>query len=924
VAATERPAARDLDNSQPVDATEPLRVLFRDLRSSPQGLSPREAARRLTVFGPNELRRTVHRHVWRELVDQLIHPLALLLWAAAGLAWVAAAPVLTLAIVLVIWLNAIFAFVQERQGEQAVEALGRYLPQRARVIRDGVQLDAPASELVPGDVIRIDEGDRVCADARLIDGAVEVDTSTLTGEALPVLRSATATDTGASLLESPTLVFSGTSCTGGGATAVVVRTGMASELGRIAALSQRVTREPSPLELQVRRVAWLIAVVAIVVALAFIPLGAWVAGLSLTDAITFSIGLIVANVPEGLLPTITLALAVAVRELARHGALVKRLSAVETLGSTSVICTDKTGTLTLNRMRAVLVWTPTGELPLADDVTGPRDRVDVELAQALARCNTAELDGDNDGLGRGDPTDVALLDAARRLGADPSASRRDAARRAMFHFDPQLRLMSTVDVDDDGLTLSTKGAPEEVLARSEALLTVTGRQPLDAGRRAELDDVVSSYAARGLRLLAVGTRHLDEVPAPDVRATTERGLTFLGVAALLDPARPEVSGAVESCHTAGIRILVLTGDHRLTAGAIAEQVGIGNGSALTVNASSLEGLTDDEFDTFIRDDREIVLARSSPEMKMRVTEALQEDRQIVAMTGDGVNDAPALRRADIGIAMGANGTDVAREASTMVLTDDNFGTIVTAVEGGRRVYDNVRKFILYIFAHATPEVVPFLLFALSGGRIPLPITVLQILAIDIGTETLPALALGREPAEAGLMDRPPRPPTEQLIRPSLLVRAWALLGGMSALLVLLGFFWVLKDGGWTPGADVATGSPLHHVYVQATTMTFLGIVACQVGTAFAARTDRASLWSIGVLSNRLLLWGIAFELVFAAAIVGLPGVSEALGMAVPPLPALAVLPLFAVVVWGVDEIVRAVRRRWARNGIRRRAAQLAG
>ncbi|MSW37299.1 MAG: HAD-IC family P-type ATPase [Actinobacteria bacterium] len=903
-----------------IDAQKPLQALFRDLRSDPHGLSDREATHRLAHHGPNELHRTSRRHPLRDLIDQLVHPLALLLWVAAGLSIITHTPALSLAIVLVICLNAGFAFVQERQGEQAVEALSHYLPQRAEVVREGQRREIEARDLVPGDVIVISEGVRVCADARLIEGALEIDASTLTGEALPVMRSADAPDTGAPLLQSPNVVFSGTACTGGEAVAVVVRTGMQTELGRIAAMTQRVVREPSPLEIQVRRLAWLISFAGVGVALAFIPLGALIAGLSIGDSVNFAIGLIVANVPEGLLPTITLALAVAVRELARKGALVKRLSAVETLGSTSVICTDKTGTLTENRMHAVAAWTPAGEISMgaALPVT-PQDSVTVNafgpavralLAEVLSRCNTSELDPSRPGQGVGDPTDLALLDAARALGADVDPQRRTANRLRMFHFDPQLRLMSTIDTETRGTVVHTKGAPEEVLARCTSLIDSEGiARPLTAALREEVASAVASYAARGLRLLAVASREIDGDVVPDRRDEAEAGLTMVGFVALLDPARPEVRAAVEACHTAGIRIIVVTGDHRLTAGEIAREVGIGGENPFTINADELDSLTEAEFDEFLVGTREIVLARSSPEMKMRVTDSLQQAGDIVAMTGDGVNDAPALRQADIGVAMGMNGTDVAREAATMVLTDDNFGTIVGAVEAGRRVYDNVRKFVLYIFAHATPEVVPFLVFALSGGRVPLPITVLQILAIDIGTETLPALALGRERAEPGLMDRPPRPRSERLIRGGLLIRAWLLLGGVSAVLVMGAFFWVLLDGGWTLGANVDAGSPLRETYLQATTMTFLAIVACQVGTAFAARTERASLFSIGVFSNRLLLWGIAFELVFSFAIVTIPVVAPALGMALPPWRHLAVLPLFPIIVWGIDELVRALRRR---------------
>jgi len=901
----------------PIDATEPVRLLLRELRSSPRGLTDREAARRLVSFGPNELRRSARRHPVRELVDQLVHPLALLLWVAAALSLVTHTPVLAVAIVAVIWLNAIFAFVQERQGERAVEALSEYLPQRTSVLRDGRRREIDASDLVPGDVMVVAEGDRVCADARLLTGSLELDTSTLTGEALPVQRSADASDPDVPFLQAPNVVFSGTSCTGGEAQALVVRTGMQTELGRIAAMTEIVEREPSRLEVEVRRVAWLISFVAVGVALAFIPLGVLAAGLSVANSVNFAIGLIVANVPEGLLPIITLALAVAVRDLARKGALVKRLSAVETLGSTSVICTDKTGTLTENRMAAVLSWTRAGETALVPEALGVApSALSERLAEVLSRCNTAELDLAHPGQGMGDPTDVALLDAARTLGADVDPATRAARQVRRYHFDPSLRLMTTVDREPRGVVVHTKGAPEEVLARcTDYLDTDAVTRPLDAAARTVITTATTERAGRGLRLLAMAARDTEPDCVDDTtpRDVVEAGLTFVGFVALLDPARPEVRGAVEACHTAGVRIIVVTGDHRLTARTIARQVGIGGDDPRTINAAALDDLTEQEFDDFLAQGDELVIARTSPEMKMRVADALQDAGQVVAMTGDGVNDAPALRRADIGVAMGLRGTDVAREAATMVLTDDNFESIVAAVEAGRRVYDNVRKFILYIFAHATPEIVPFLVFALSGGRVPLPITVLQILAIDVGTEILPALALGREPVEPDAMDRPPRPRSERLIRRGLLVRAWLLLGGVSAVLVTGAYFWVLQHGGWVPGADVSVTSPLHETYLQATTMTFLGIVACQVGTAFAARTDRGSLFAIGFLSNRLLLWGIAFEIAFSAALVGVPGLSSALGMAVPPAEALAALPFFAVLVWGVDESVRAVRRGLARR-----------
>jgi magnesium-transporting ATPase (P-type) len=358
--------------------------------------------------------------------------------------------------------------------------------------------------------------------------------------------------------------------------------------------------------------------------------------------------------------------------------------------------------------------------------------------------------------------------------------------------------------------------------------------------------------------------------------------------------------------------MMVTGDHALTARAIATEIGIVDQVPTVVSGQDLDSMSDRALDDLVADTPQLLFARTSPEAKLRIAEAGQASGSIVAMTGDGVNDAPALRQADIGVAMGRSGTDVAREAATVVLTDDNFATIVGAVQAGRQVYANVRKFILYILAHTPPEVIPFLLFALSGGAVPLPLTVLQILAIDLGTETLPALALGREPPEPGIMRQPPRGRNAAVIDRAMLVRAWGLLGLVSTALVLFGFFVVLLSHGWRPGTAISPGSPLDHVYRQATTMTFLGIVACQIGTAFAARTDRASLRSIGLTTNRLLLWGIAFEIVFAAGVVAIPALQPIFDTAVPDGWALALLLPYPFIVWGVDEVRRAARRRAAR------------
>jgi calcium-translocating P-type ATPase len=892
-----------------IDPEERLDLLLRHLGTRRTGLRTREASRRLEQYGPNEIQRRDEQSHARDLARQFTHPLALLLWAAAGLAVAGGIAPLAIAIVVVIGLNAVFAFVQELQTERATEALQRYLPPLAKVRRDGEVREINAAELVPGDIILIQEGDRLLSDARLIDGSVEVDASPITGESQPVSRSVTRGAPSVSLLDAEDLVFSGTLCTAGEAEGVVFATGMHTELGRIAALTQRVQRELSPLQVRINNVAKLIALIAIAAGAIFLVLGITTAGLPVDDAVTFAIGLLVANVPEGLLPTITLALAVGVRRMARRRALVKRLTAVETLGSTDVICTDKTGTLTLGTMTARYVWADGREIDLAGHMP---DQARAEPFSAIARtairCNNSRAElVEGEWERTGDPSESALVLAAAQLGEDVRAAlaEREARRAAVFHFDPRLKRMTTLDVEPDGETwCHVKGAPLELLERCSAERTSRGDRPLRAEGRERVEQAFAAYARRGMRVLAFAERMAGPADK-DERGTAESNLVFVGLMALEDPPRPEVAPAVATCRRAGIKVIVVTGDHALTAEAIARQVGIVQGEPRVITGPDLDALDEDELDHLLDSSPELIVARSNPETKLHLVDALRDQGHTVAMTGDGVNDSPALRRADIGVAMGATGTEVAREAATMVLTDDNFASIVAAIEEGRVVYENIRKFITYIFAHTTPEVIPFLIFALSGGSIPLPLTALQILAIDLGTETLPALALGREPGEPGVLDRAPRGRETSIIDRAMLTRAWLWLGLVEAALVTGGFFFVLGQAGWTPGAPTEAGTPLHDEYLAATTMTFAGITACQVGTAFAARTATASLREVGVFSNPLLLWGIGFELIFAGAIVYLPSFQDVFDTAALGLPELALLATFPLIVWGSDEL-----RRW--------------
>jgi len=919
--------ARPADGQEP-DPEEAIELLLRDLRSSGEGLSSAEAQRRALQYGPNELKR--HDGVsWpKEVWSQLTQPLALLLWVAAALEFAISSTTIGIAIVLVILINAIMALAEERQAERSVEALAAFLPQRTAVMRDGHLVTVDVAELVPGDVILLQEGERIPADARLIEGSLELDMSALTGESQPVLRSGDVVDSGVPKLQSRGLAFMGSTCTEGDARGVVFATGMHTELGRIASMSQRVEVEQSPLEREVRRLSWLIAAIAVTLAIAFVPIANIGSGLSLKDSVVFAVGLLAGQVPEGLLPAITLALAVAVRSLASQGAVVKRLSAVETLGTTDVICTDKTGTLTENRMRPVTAWTQSG----LTDLTGAGDeRATVRspdatqraLGCAIAGCNNAHRgDADPAHLGDadpahpeyvGDPTEVGLMQVGQALGASIDDAERDRNRIALYHFDSGLKLMSTADRVGDQCWLHTKGAPEAVLNRCETVLGADGQAiPLDEDRRRSIDAQVTEWSSEGMRLIAVAQRLLpSDGPTSNEREQLESQLTLVGLVAMEDPPRPEVSEAVASCHRAGVRIHVITGDHPLTAAAIARRVGVGaGGEPRTVMADRIDTMPRDQLRDLLSSDEELVFARATPEAKLRIADALKGLGHVVAMTGDGVNDAPALRTADIGIAMGKSGTDVAREAATMILTDDNFATIEAAIKSGRTVYDNIRKFIIYIFAHATPETVPYLVFALSGANVPLALPVLMLLAFDIGSETMPSLALSRDPSGPGIMAQPPRAADEPLIQKPMLVRAWLFLGVIVSALAFAGYFYVLVNAGWHPGDPTGKGHPLHHAYLQATTMYWVGMMAGQMGTAFAVRTRQAPLRSVGAFSNPYLLRAIAGVIVFAALFVYVPPLQRLLGTAALPPRDLVLLLPYPFIVLGADELRKwFIRRR---------------
>jgi magnesium-transporting ATPase (P-type) len=875
-------------------------------RAAATGLTIEEASRRLAEAGPNTLTTLARPHWLARFGRNFVHLFALLLWAASALAALGGMPQLAIAIVVVIVVNAVFSFAQEYRAEQAVEALRAVLPQHAHVRRDGRACEVNAEELVVGDVMLLAPGDRISADARLLSAVeLRVDMSTLTGESRPVRRHTGNGSHQGAPLDAPDRLFAGTHVFGGTAEAIVTATGMETELGRIARLTQRAQRRPSPLELEMRRVTRVVALLSIVVGMTFFVV-AGALGMGLTDRFLFAIGVIVANVPEGLLPTVTLSLALATQRMARRNAIVRRLSSVETLGCTTVICTDKTGTLTANQMTVRRVWLPGALLDVEGagyDPTGhittrtgtPDSSALTELVRAGALCNDAVLEraGDTWRL-IGDPTEGALLTLAAKAGIDPVQEGYRYPRRGELPFDASRRRMTTVHETPLGWTAYVKGAPNAVVPRTA----------LDDAAQAAALAAADELARGGLRVLAIARRPV----ATGVRVSheLERELELLGFVGMHDPPRPEVTAAVHDCRRAGIRVLMVTGDHGITAEAIAHRIGLLEGRAKILDGESIDGLDEAALLARLRDPAALV-ARVTPEQKLRIASALHAAGEIVAMTGDGVNDAPALRTADIGVAMGRTGTDVAREAADIVLADDNFASIAAAVEEGRAVYDNIRRFAQYHFSSNVAELLAFLAWGLSGGAIPLPLVVMQVLAIDLGTDLLPAIALGTEAPEPGVMERPPRPRIERLLNRRTLGRVYGFVGlvvGVAGITMFLAGYLL---AGWRPGEPLADAGSL---YVQATSMTYAGIVAGQVGAAFAFRTSRESVLRVGLLSNRFLLIGVAFEIALLLAILHAPPLQNAFHTR--PLDPLAwpLLAIWPLLVLAVEEARKAAFRRW--------------
>jgi len=882
----------------------PIGEVYAHLGSQPGGISAEAARGRLLEHGRNEIPPPRREWVGFKLLRQLTHFLAAILWVAAGLAFLGArlspesglGP-LAWAIVAIILVNGGFSFFQEERAERAAEALQALLPSRTRVIRDGIEIEVSRAELVPGDLLVLADGDLVPADARVVEcHRLQVSNAVLTGESVPCFRSVEASDS--VLLESPNMVFAGTTVASGRGKAVIVATGLHTEFAHVAWLAQEVRREEPPLVREIKRVTHVVTAISVATGLGFFLLGEAI-GRTFWQNFVFAIGILVANVPEGLLPTVTLALAMASQRMARRNALIKDLPSVEALGAVTAICTDKTGTLTEGRMALARVvslgtsYEPGAELAAAE----PGNPL---LFAALRYCNNARWDAAA-GCGFGDPLEVALL---RAVPACPAV----AERLGEVPFDSERRRMTvTCRLHGEVLVLS-KGALVSILPSCVTMLAAGGERPLDAAERAALEDVETRLTREGVRVLAFAGRSLGKtMPVDPDSESTEAGLVFLGLAAFLDPPRPEAKGAVESCRRSGIRVFMVTGDHRLTAEAIGRQVGLlSEPHTPTLEGEDLMRISDATLVRILARPTAI-FARASAEQKLRIVRLLRGRGDVVAVTGDGVNDAPALKAADVGVAMGIVGSDVAREAARVILLDDNFQSIVAAIEEGRTVWENVRKFVTYIFTSNIPEIVPFIAFVLAG--IPLPLTILQILAVDLGTDMIPALGLGAEPPRSGSLSRRPRARDERLLSAGVLLRAYGFLGPIEAAVAMGNYFAVLAVGGWSWGRTLAADDPL---YLSATTACLASIVITQVAAGLTCRSPRESLARLGLFTNRLLWWGIVFEIGLIAAIVLAPPLQRVFATA--PLPWFAwLLPIpGALCLLAADE-----SRKWL---VRRRRA----
>ena len=894
-----------LTASHALASPEVLKVLGSDALA---GLSPEEAARRLAEHGPNTLPETEHRSLWRVLASQFASPLIYILFVAAAIAFAMGKRGDSIVILVVVIINAVIGAFQEGRAERSMEALRRLSSLKVRVLRGGREEIIEARDLVPGDVVLFAAGDAIGADARLLESAaLETAEAALTGESLPVAKNPEPLAADTPLAERLNVVYSGTHVAAGRGKGIVVATGLATEVGKIAKLTAAAEDPDTPLELRIAHFGRYLVVAAIALVSVVLSVGL-LRGMPFADVFMVAISQMVSMVPEGLPVAMTIALAVGMQRMAGRGAIVRRLAAVETLGSTSVICSDKTGTLTKNEMTVTALWlpggrdieitgagyTPEGKLLEAGREISNTDAHLRAMLEAVALCNDAQLvppdNEDSRWRPLGDPTETALLTLALKGCVELDALRKQCPRRAEIPFDSAAKMMATQHGHGAKGRIVIKGAPEFLLALCGHARRGDTTIPLDETGRRDTEAAGSAMAARALRVLAVAEIPDDTLDDSAGFAQFQGRAVFLGLVGQMDPPRDEVKAAVAECRDAGIRAVMVTGDHKITGLSIARTLGIARDGDIAVDGTELEQMPEQDLRANL--DRISVFARVHPAQKLRIVEAFQSQRNVVAMTGDGVNDAPALARADVGVAMGITGTEVAKGAAKIVISDDNFATIVKAVEEGRLVYRNLRKVILYLFATSMAEVL-LLLSALFLGY-PLPLVAVQILWINIVTEGTVTVNLIMEPPEGDEMKRPPIHQGEPLLNRTMLRRVLLMTPAMTV--SAFGFFvWRLS-----------TGAPF--ALVQTETFTVLAV--CQWFNVLNCRSETKSALSLGILKNYWLLGGLLLGNVLHLLVIYTPAMNRIFHTV--PIPAADFFLIGAVaslVLW-----VEEIRKFFARRG----------
>jgi len=867
------------------------------LDSAPGGLTDKEAARRLSEYGPNELA-AIHRlSPWILLLEQFKNVLIVILVMATAISAFLGHGVEAIAIAIIVLFAVLLGFVQEYRAERAIEALRQMAAPTATVLRDGIETEIPARELVPGDVILMGAGDKIPADVRLTESInLQIEESSLTGESVPVEKhTAPLGNTDLSPGDRKNMAYAGTAPTYGRGRGVVVTTGMETEFGKIARMLQTVETGRTPLQENLDKVGHLLARAALVIVAIIVALGLF-RGQPFIEMLIVGIALAVAVVPEALPAVVTISLAIGVQRMVKRNALIRRLSAVETLGSTSIICSDKTGTLTKDEMTVREIFVAGQTLQVSGSGYEPQGRFfydgeAVELSNQLRQLlQAATLASDthivfNEADGRwhvkGDPTEGALVVAAAKAGLNKADLDARFPRINEIPFTSETKRMTTLHNGADVQVAYSKGAPEVILDSCTRYLTAGGEESLNREIKKGILDAAHEMAAQALRVLAIAAK------TGAVLETAEQEMTFLGLVGMIDPPRPEVSAAIQTCERAGIKVVMITGDHPVTAQAIAHELGIlKNGRVVT--GAELESMSDAEFD---REAENIeVYARVSPAHKLRVVTVLQKKGYIAAMTGDGVNDAPALKKADIGIAMGITGTDVTKEAAAMTLTDDNFASIVAAVEEGRGVFGNIKKYLMYLISSNIGEI--GLMVGASLAGLPLPLTAVQILYVNLATDGLPALALAVDPPEADLMHRKPRNPRTGIFTRTVIILM--VVGGVWSALVNIGIFaWVLNSGG---------------TLKQAMTMTFVSLVLIQFFKAYNFRSDHHSVLD-KPFANKWLNLAILWELILLALIIYLPFLQGPFGTVSLSPTDFGIVAVLAFTVSPVVELAKWLERR---------------